>query len=232
VRELVWKLDQTVIWADWSPDGRSLLAGAFKQLFRIDVQTGDFGPVSSGKGRLGWPAVWSRDSKAIFYQRDTAPKRMSIVVRDLQTGQEKELHSITEPSYYDSGVALSRDGQQLAFMVAEKEGGSKVLSVIKLMSAAGGEARDLLRGVQRSWRGLAWTPDGLGLLFAQRASSADSKADLWLIPVRGGEPRKLELTAEGLRDVSIHPDGRHIAFTAVQGRSEVWVMENFLPQTK
>jgi Tol biopolymer transport system component len=154
---------------------------------------------------------------------------MSIVVRDLQTGQEKELHSITEPSYYDSGVALSRDGQQLAFMVAEKEGGSKVLSVIKLMSAAGGEARDLLRGVQRSWRGLAWTPDGLGLLFAQRASSADSKADLWLIPVRGGEPRKLELTAEGLRDVSIHPDGRHIAFTATQGRYEVWVMENFLP---
>jgi len=68
------------------------------------------------------------------------------------------------------------------------------------------------------------------LLFPQGASSADSKAGLWLISVRGGEPRKLELTAEGLRDVSIHPDGRHIAFTATQGRSEVWVMENFLPE--
>jgi Tol biopolymer transport system component len=154
---------------------------------------------------------------------------MSIVVRDLETGQEKELHSIAEPSYYAAGVTVSPDGQQLAFMVAEKESGSKVLNIIKVMPAAGGEARDVLRGVQSSWRGLVWTPDGLSLLFPQRVSSADSKAGLWLVSVRGGEPRKLELTAEGLRDVSIHPDGRHIAFTATQGRYEVWVMENFLP---
>jgi len=112
-------------------------------------------------------------------------------------------------------------------MVGEAQSGSKVL---KVMPAAGGVARDLLRGVQLPWPGqMVWTPDGLSLLFAQRASSAGSKADLWLVSVRGGQPRKLDLTAEGLRDVSIHPDGRHIAFTAVQERSEIWVMENFLP---
>ena len=230
VRELVSKLDQTVIWAGWSPDGRSLLARAFRQLYRIDVQTGDFSPVPLSNKPLGWPPACSRDGKAIFYHPNTGA---SIVVRDLQTGQEKELHRIAEPSYYRAGVTVSPDGQQLAFMVAEKESGSKVLTVIKVMPAAGGATRDLLRGVQLPGPSqMAWTPDGLSLLFPQGASSADSKAGLWLISVRGGEPRKLELTAEGLRDVSIHPDGRHIAFTAVQGRSEVWVMENFLPQTK
>ena len=117
-------------------------------------------------------------------------------------------------------------------MVGEAESGSKAVTVIKVMPAAGGAARDLRRGVRPSWRGLEWTPDGLSLLFAQRARPAGSKADLWLILVRGGQPRKLDLTAEGLREVSIHPDGRHIAFTAVQERSEIWVMENFLPQTK
>jgi Tol biopolymer transport system component len=228
VRELVSKFNQ-VSWVRWSPDGRSLLAGALASMYRIDVQTGDVSPVPSSKEKHGWPAVWSRDGKAIFYQRFDA-KRSFIVARDLETGQEKELHSLAEPSYYDGGVAVSPDGQQLAFMVGEAESGSKAVTVIKVIPAAGGVPRDLLRGVRPSWRGLEWTPDGLSLLFAQRASSADPKAGLWLIPVRGGQPRKLDLTAEGLREVSIHPDGRHIAFTAVQERSEIWVMENFLPK--
>jgi hypothetical protein len=29
--------------------------------------------------------------------------------------------------------------------------------------------------------------------------------------------------------VSVHPDGRQIAFDAQENRFEVWVMENFLP---
>jgi hypothetical protein len=32
--------------------------------------------------------------------------------------------------------------------------------------------------------------------------------------------------------VCIHPDGRHIAFTEVKSRNEVWVLENFLPALK
>jgi hypothetical protein len=38
------------------------------------------------------------------------------------------------------------------------------------------------------------------------------------------------LTIEGLRDVSIHPDGRRIAFNAGFKRGEQWVMENLLPK--
>jgi len=60
----------------------------------------------------------------------------------------------------------------------------------------------------------------------------DSKTDLWLISAQDGEARKLDLTAESMRDLCIHPDGRHIAFTAGPSQSEVWVMENFLPAAK
>jgi hypothetical protein len=35
-----------------------------------------------------------------------------------------------------------------------------------------------------------------------------------------------------MRDLCLHPDGRHIAFTAGQDTSEVWAMENFLPPPK
>jgi hypothetical protein len=34
---------------------------------------------------------------------------------------------------------------------------------------------------------------------------------------------------EALRDISIHPDGRQIAFNARFQHSEYWVMENLIP---
>ena len=224
VRELVSKLNR-VSWVRWSPDARSLLAtgqhptGEFGK-FRIDIQTGDFERIV--KNTYGWPATWSRDGKAIFHNI-----WRSILVRDLETGQDKELHSLADDSsHYVGGLALSRDGRQLAFAISES--GAKI---IKVMPAAGGEARELLRGdgsLMRSGFGtLAWAPDGLSVLFARRTSS--SGTELWLVPVQGGEARKLDLAAENMRDLSVHPDARHIAFTAGRDRSEVWVMENFLP---
>jgi len=237
LRELVSKLHQ-VTWVRWSPDGRSLLAGGRTGpglepvegygIYRIDVQTGEFNRVAEMV--LGGPVVWSRDGKAVFRYilGDGPAKKTSLVARDLETGHERELHSIAASSYYVRGVvALSRDGRQLAFVVADADSRPKVL---KVMPAAGGEARDLLREAQLSGD-LAWTPDGLGLLFTKR-SPGDSKTELWLISVQGGEPRRLELAAEGMRDVCIHPDGRHIAFTEVKSRNEVWVLENFLPAPK
>jgi hypothetical protein len=39
---------------------------------------------------------------------------------------------------------------------------------------------------------------------------------------------------DSVRSVSFHPDGKHVAFAASAGKdkSEVWVMENFLPKLK
>ena len=229
------KLDR-VVSVRWFPDGRSLLAAAQHPSgefgpFRIDVQTGDFQRVDR-QIRLGWGAAWSPDGKAIFYhQWNNTAKTASIVARDLATGQEKELYSVAELSYhFCAGVALSRDGQQLAFAVREAESGSKV---IKVLPAAGGEARDLLRGAQLPFPGsVAWAPDSQSVLFVKQPSPGDSRTELWRIPVQGGEPRRLDLTAENMRELRIHPDGRRIAFTAGQDKQEVWVMENFLPALK
>jgi Tol biopolymer transport system component len=231
VRELASKLDR-VVYARWSPDSRSLLAlaeypnGGFGPI-RIDVQTGDFERVEL-KHPLGWPGAWSRDGKVIFYYRwNNAPKTASIVAHDLATGQEKELYSIAESSHYCSGVALSRDGQQFAFPV--RETGSR-LSDLVVMPAAGGKARELVRRAQMPFpASVAWTPDGQSVLFTKQPSPGDSKTELWLIPARGGEPRELDLTAENMGELSVHPDGRRIAYTAGQDKQEVWVMENFLP---
>ncbi len=232
VHEIPSKLDR-VVSVRWFPDGRSLLAGAQHPSgvfgdFRIDVQTGEYERVDL-QSPLGWGTAWSPDGKAIFYhQWNNTAKTSSIVARDLASGQEKELYSVTELSYhFCAGVALSRDGQRLAFAVREAKSGSKIL---KVLPAAGGEARDLLRGVQMPFPGsIAWAPDGQSVLFVKQPSPGDSKTELWLASVRDDEPRKLDLTAKNMRELSIHPDGRRIAFTGGGDKSEVWAMENFLP---
>lgn len=233
VRELASELDGIVA-VRLSPDGRSLLARARVDdsfpICRIDVQTGNFERVNL-RSPLGWAGAWSRDGKAIFYYRwNNAAKTASIVAHDLTGGQEKELYSIAESSHYCSPVALSRDGRQLAFAVRETGGR---LSTLMVMPAAGGKARELVRRAQLPFpASVAWTPDDQSVLFVEQPSPRDSKTELWLIPAQGGEARKLDLTAENMRGLSAHPDGRHIAFTAGQDKQEVWVMENFLPALK
>ncbi len=115
----------------------------------------------------------------------------------------------------------------MAFAIRDPE---TRLKILKVLPAAGGEAHDLLRGVQLPFPGsVAWAPDGQSVLFTKQPSLADTKTELWLIPVQGGEPRKLDLTAENMRELSVHPDGRRVAFTAGENKQTVWVMENFLP---
>jgi Tol biopolymer transport system component len=234
VRELASKLER-IVRARWSPDGRSLLVGAQHPAgefgpFRIDLRTGNFERVDL-KAPLGWGWAWSPDGKVLFYhQGSKGAKTLSIVARDLATGEERQVHSVPEPSHYCAGLALSRDGRQLAFAVRDAQSGSKTLQVVP---AAGGEARDLLRGVPMPFPGsVAWTPDGLSLLFTRTPGPRGSKTELWLVSAQGGEPRRLDLTADNIRELRLHPDGRHIAYTAGKDRQEVWALSNFLPGTE
>jgi Tol biopolymer transport system component len=219
-----------MVLARWSPDGQSLFVlaqhpAAGISPFRIDLRTGDFERVDL-KAPVGFGFAWSPDGKAFFYnQWNGTTKTISIVARDLATGQEKHLHSVTGPSNYFAGVALSRDGRQLAFTAGER--GSNVL---KVLPADGGEARDVLRGVEMPLPGsVAWTPDGLSLLFTRTPGPRSSRTELWRVPVQGGEPEKLDLADDNIRELRLHPDGRHIAYTAGKDRQEVWALSNFLP---
>jgi Tol biopolymer transport system component len=234
VREIPTGLE-TVIRAGWFPDSRSLLAvaqlaGGVPGQFRIDVQTGASEPVELFRVAGFGAAAWTRDGSTMFFQRWGAGKASAIVARDVATGQEREVHSLAGPSVYVSSPIVSPDGQHLAMVVNDVQTRSKIVVVVPL---AGGAAREVLRSGQMVWPpSIAWAPDSRGVLFVKQPNPDDPKTELWLVPVKGGEPRKLDLEAPGMRELCVHPDGRRIAFTSGGDRSEVWVMENFLPGAK
>ncbi len=104
-----------------------------------------------------------------------------------------------------------------------------------IMPAAGGEPREFHRlqdtekfAQDAVGSGLAWTADGQYVLFGiHRPGQPEPPEELWRVPVEGREPQKL-LEMDRLSDISVHPDGRRIAFTGGSTQMEVWAMENFL----
>jgi len=234
-RELSPNLSEffNVIRLRWSPDGRSLLASGIDNkgrngLYRIEAQTGEVTPLVQGVSRFA-QGVWSTDGKAIFYvHADANFENADIRVRDLETGRERELFRPASRSQLLNNMALSPDGRWLAFGSGT---GSWEAEVLNVMPAAGGTPRELLKtnqDVEGVISAVEWTPDGSQLLFSRRG-------DLWRISAQGGQPQKLGLgvpTPHHGSSLSIHPDGRRIAFAAGERQSEVWVMENLLPLLK
>ena len=231
VREIPSQLTR-VVGVRWFPDGRALLAAARGPrgfgAFRVAVDTGEYEAVDLVRPAPVSRAAWSRDGKIMFYQQWGAAKTSNVAARDVATGQETVLHTVTQPAVYVSGVTLSPDGQQLAFVVRDR--GGALLTVIPV---GGGEARVVLRSNELAWPNtIAWAPDSQGLLFVKLNRPGNPETELWLVSIQGSEPRRLGLTAPNMREIRVHPDGRHLAFTSGGDRSEVWVMENFLRPAK
>ena len=222
----------------WSPDGRSiLLSGQDKKnrpgLFRLDVETGEVSTIV--RRRVKWP-VWTPDGQAIFWRsRDPESGMRTLMVYDVETGQEQTLYS----AHHLHAWALSPDGRRLAVATEDPDTSEPNLEddVVKVISVTPQNAGEILIRLPgpEEIGAISWTPDGQALLVEKRRQSDTTGApftyELWRVSAAGGTPRKLDLAIEGMHNLRIHPDGRRIAYTVGSGyMPEVWVMENFLPE--
>ncbi|MDA2929243.1 tetratricopeptide repeat protein [Acidobacteria bacterium AH-259-O06] len=236
----------------WSPDGRFILFGSRGGFYQLDTQTGHVTrivqlPPTAAYGRT---AEWSPDGKTVFYSfRGTSPRGDHLVRRDLETGQEQLLYSVAAPERIGNargGWLVSPNGRHLAFTHYLEKAGSVdldnlvALVALKVISTAGGEARELLRvhkNINETVPLHGWTRDGRYLLFGRQSpldgprNSRETSELLWRASLEDGQAEKLgpapSVDREPLR---LHPDGRQVAFASRQRVSEVWVMENFLPE--
>jgi hypothetical protein len=81
---------------------------------------------------------------------------------------------------------------------------------------------------------MLWTPDGQGLLARKMLTADGTKSELWVVPINGTAPRKLDFDANRIASFApgkmrLHPDGRQFAFVSGSTTAEIWTLEHFLP---
>jgi Tol biopolymer transport system component len=241
VRELASEYNTS--YPRWSPDGRFVLATGYERgdpqgedhwkLYMIDVETDEVTPIADydnkcvrGPGHCIFKGEWSGDGESVFYVNHG-----SICRLDIKTGYEEQLY--TNPDLLRKLNQSRPDGQTLIFHlgdpVNQQQAGSRNYTRrLMMMHVPDGEVRELLefqepRGIQV----VGWTPDGTHLLFQRNEEKGIS---LWKIPSKGGHPEMLWESDRELWGLSIHPGWQQIAFHILEEESEIWVMENFLPE--
>ena len=170
---------------------------------------------------------WTPEGNAFYYgQRDKKANLWKIVLHELESGDEKVIYQSKE--FYN--LALSPDGQFLALNIQ-----SRTKPRVVLISTSGEEIRELCSFGKNSRtasnNSITWSTDGNFILFAVNNPAEDNNFfELCRIPAEGGELTRLGLKAEyGFNNLSTHPDGRHITYsTFSMGKTEIWVMDNFL----
>ena len=174
-------------------------------IVRIDIETSGITKLAG----IGLAPKLCPDGKTLVFVMDGG---QTMRKHNLDTNEESEV--VKTGSYpFD----LSPDGREVVFQVD---------GAVKTVSLNGGEPRELFRG-SASHYGLQWTKDGRYIIVALGQASSE----IWRVPAQGGTPLKLDLSVPKMESFTLHPDNRRFAFSVNEGsKSELWVLENFLPK--
>jgi hypothetical protein len=102
---------------------------------------------------------------------------------------------------------------------------------VEAMPAAGGQSREVFKPVSpelgTGWyrHSLAWTRDQRFLLWVRGDKT------LWKVAAAGGQPEKVGIPMENIKNLAVHPDGRQLVFDAAteEPTEEILALENFPP---
>jgi Tol biopolymer transport system component/DNA-binding winged helix-turn-helix (wHTH) protein len=209
----------------WSPDGRyiafsrilkgqtgiyiiSALGGAERRVRETLWGEQEFYDVLWSAGRLSW----SPDGKLLaFSDRASRNEPTSILLLSLDSMAVRRLTSPLHSSGA-SNPAFSPDGQTLAFTKVPH-----AFQSIYTVPVSGGEETRLVSDGTDHW-GLAWTPDGRDIIFANAGWPINS-GWLWKVPLRGGEPERLQVGQEGI-EPSIR--GNRLVYVRQTANLNIW----------
>ncbi|MHC4540085.1 MAG: protein kinase domain-containing protein [Planctomycetota bacterium] len=172
--------------------------------------------------------TWSPDGQEIaFIRRDEGFIRWGegqrrIFKVDVLGQDKRQLHSPTygastaggDFDWSDGGLDWSADGRFLAF--SERSAPGQPASIV-LLSVQTRKTRQLTSPAPPSLgdRDPAFSPDGQTLAFIQGTN--DNVDDIFIVPVAGGQPRRLTFDQLRVQSLDWTADGREILFSSNRG---------------
>jgi len=213
----------------WTPDGRSLFLSnsTDSRPGFLDIASGDFVelPIDELEAFV-IDAVLSPDGKMVAFEAlgrenltplegSWLPKGgVQIYTASVSGGKPTQL---TTGEFYNFYINWSPDSKNIAFMRAEVSKGNKFQSKICVVSAYGGEVKELTKAEFNMEP--AWSPDGKMIAYAHLRpgkkgifNPEEMKGDIYVVPATGGEPKQITNTPEREERIHWSPDGKMIAF--------------------
>lgn len=187
-------------------------------------------PVARPPGALPSPINWSPDGKSIAFARMDTPHSGNtdttrVALLDVESGAIRRL---TEATVAESQPIISPDGKTVAYTYP-RGGVRQSENRIWIVPAGGGATTELTKDLDRNQHRAFWMPDGKSLLVG---AHTETTTGLWLQPLTGGAPRRLELgdiePVSGFSiDANVHRSGA-IAFTGTTPRRprELYYLDN------
>ena len=201
-------------------------------LFRLTLATGEWKTFPLEPNRA--PGFeWNSNGSGIYSVQRIGGDAWAIVAHDLDTGSERTVFKGDTDDRGFSGLQFSPDRRSLAFFSTGKQ------QRVTLVDSETGQGRVV---AEESAAGLGltptWSPDGRAILITRTEKRT---TELRLIPVGGGEVRRIPFGVELTRLLSAHPDpavptpmrtiawspdGSRLAFMLSSARQENWLLEN------
>jgi Tol biopolymer transport system component/DNA-binding winged helix-turn-helix (wHTH) protein len=193
----------------WSPDGRYI---AFRRntseesgFYLVPVLGGAERKVATafpGRAHMRGRSVdWTRDGKfLVVVDRESEETPFNISAVSIETGEKRRLVSPAVPSTGVMGLAVSPDGQSVAFsqITSHRPSLWRAQCDLYTVSIIGGEARRLTFD-NVLIVGLTWSPDGRDIVFASQRETFPgliAPYALWRISVSGGQPERLSVASQ------------------------------------
>jgi Tol biopolymer transport system component len=165
LRQLTQTPDAHEKFAEWSPDGRYI---TFSRTIK-DARTIYVVSALGGQERLiaerARMSSWTPDGQALVMSSFTPARSYSVVHHLLESGARRTL-TAAPAGFWDLKPRVSPDGKTVAY---QRSGAGR--SALFVVPVNGGEGRQIGEWVSGDISGLAWTPDGRELLYAEPATS-------------------------------------------------------------
>ena len=223
----------------WSPDGRSLAFIVRDPDHTVHVlvrpvnnnrETEIYAHAASGPWLCDLPRLsWSRDGSEII--TTAPPSREELTVDRNQSlgcgllAVNVATHAVRRITHSPSGMlgdlepSISPDGKTIAFL-REVSYGARDLYLVNL----NGSNEHRLFDIRDEIEGLAWMPDGKGLLLCARMGA--KRKQLLRLEIESGKTTVLQADTAPPALATISADGRHIAFTEYHQENKVMYLKD------